>query len=154
MFKFSDKSLINLEGVHPFLVDLCHAAIKISNVDFMVFEGVRTIERQKQLQQRGVTRTLNSRHLTGHAVDLVPYIAGRATWDWDGCYEICDAMASVYRSRAYVDDRCIDAPRVRWGGAWGVSFFEIADAREARKRERANKKEGDDFADGVHFEIF
>lgn len=77
-FKFSQKSLDNLEGVHPDLVQIVHEVMSLNVIDFSVVEGVRTVERQKQLVAAGKSRTMLSKHLIqndgfGHAVDLFPY---------------------------------------------------------------------------------
>lgn len=72
-FRFSKRSLDNLKGVHPDLVKVVHLALELSPRDFIVTEGVRTIERQKQLVKEGKSKTLNSRHLNGTAIDFVPY---------------------------------------------------------------------------------
>jgi len=72
-FKFSNRSKNNLIGVHPDLVKVAHKALEITKVDFVVIEGVRTFERQKQMVREGKSKTLNSRHLRGHAIDVVPY---------------------------------------------------------------------------------
>jgi peptidoglycan LD-endopeptidase CwlK len=45
--------------------------IKITTQDFRIQAGLRTRERQAELVARGASRTMYSRHLTGHAVDLV-----------------------------------------------------------------------------------
>lgn len=76
-FKLSKRSLKNLEGVHPKLVALVKRAIEITEQDFFVGEGVRSLQRQRELFARRATKTMNSRHLTGHAVDLHP-------WPFDG----------------------------------------------------------------------
>jgi peptidoglycan LD-endopeptidase CwlK len=57
--------------VHPDPVRLVERAIQITTQDFRGQEGLRTRERQAALVARGASRTMNSRHLTGHAVDLV-----------------------------------------------------------------------------------
>lgn len=77
MFKFSQKSLNNLNGVHPNLVKVVKRALEITPVDFSVIEGVRTVEAQKANVAKGVSKTMNSMHLKqsdglGHAVDLFP----------------------------------------------------------------------------------
>lgn len=72
-YRLSSRSLGNLEGVHPDLVNLVKLAIQITEQDFFVGEGVRSVERQKRLVSTGHSQTMNSRHLTGHAVDLHPY---------------------------------------------------------------------------------
>ena len=81
-FVLGSKSLARLNGVHPDLVKVVKAAIKLSEVDFTVLEGLRTLTRQKQLFAAGATKTLNSRHLTGHAVDLGALIGGTVRWDF------------------------------------------------------------------------
>ncbi len=70
----SERSLKNLTGVHPDLVRVIEFAAGLG-VSFIVTEGMRTIERQKQLLAAGKSRTLRSRHLSGHAVDLPSHIA-------------------------------------------------------------------------------
>lgn len=81
MFKLSKRSLKALEGVHPDLVAVVQRAIKITPIDFVVIEGVRTIERQRELFKAGASRTMNSRHLTGHAVDLAVWL-GTVRWEF------------------------------------------------------------------------
>jgi len=67
------RSKERLEGVHPDLVAVVERAIEISKMDFFVGEGLRSVERQEKLVASGASRTMNSRHLTGHAVDLHPH---------------------------------------------------------------------------------
>lgn len=73
MFVLSKRSRDNLKGVHPDLVKVIYRALEVSDQDFTVIEGLRTIERQRELVRTGFSKTMNSRHLTGHAVDVVPY---------------------------------------------------------------------------------
>jgi peptidoglycan L-alanyl-D-glutamate endopeptidase CwlK len=108
-FRFSGRSLKNMIGVHNDLVAVTHRALAISTVDFTVIEGMRTIERQRQLVAKGASKTMNSRHLTGHAVDLAPFIDGAIRWDWPPFHEIADAM-----KRSALD---LDIP-IEWGGDW------------------------------------
>jgi peptidoglycan L-alanyl-D-glutamate endopeptidase CwlK len=77
MYSFSARSMKNLDGVHPQLVKVVLRAMSMQIMDFAVHEGVRTIERQKQLVAEGKSRTMRSKHLIqntgyGHAVDLYP----------------------------------------------------------------------------------
>lgn len=76
-FKFGKRSIDNLYEVHPDLVAVVHRALKLSTIDFTVIEGLRTLERQKQLVAQGVSKTMNSYHLKGKAVDLYPYYDGK-----------------------------------------------------------------------------
>ena len=72
-YKLSLRSRQRLSGVHPDLVAVVKRAIEITEQDFFVGEGIRSVERQKRLVASGASRTMNSRHITGHAVDLHPY---------------------------------------------------------------------------------
>ena len=74
------RSLSNLKGIHPDLVSVVKRAIDITDQDFTVIEGLRDIDRQRELFKSGASTTMNSRHLTGHAVDIAPY---PLSWDWD-----------------------------------------------------------------------
>jgi hypothetical protein len=73
-FSFSKKSLEKLQGVDERLVKVIHRALELSTVDFGVREGVRTQEQQDHYVSIGVSKTRNSRHITGHAVDLYPSV--------------------------------------------------------------------------------
>lgn len=74
MFKFSQKSLNNLQGVKPELVKVVKRALELSPVDFGVREGLRTVEQQRENVSKGVSQTMNSKHITGDAVDLYPSV--------------------------------------------------------------------------------
>lgn len=91
-FKLSQKSIDRLSGVHQDLVDVVKRAIEISEVDFAVLEGVRSVARQEQLIKAGASQTMKSRHLTGHAVDLGAMVNGSVRWDWGLYYKLADAM--------------------------------------------------------------
>ena len=108
-FSLGARSVKKLEGVHPDLVKVVKRAIEITEVDFTVLEGLRTLARQKQLLASGATKTLKSRHLTGHAVDLGAYAAGQVRWDWPLYYKIANAMKAAAKE--------LGIP-VEWGGDW------------------------------------
>ena len=85
-YKLSERSLDRLKGVHPTLVDIVKRAIEISEIDFMVVEGLRTLEKQKEYYNNGASTTMNSKHLKqsdgfGHAVDLAPIKDGKIDWN-------------------------------------------------------------------------
>lgn len=109
MFTLSAKSLERLEGVHPDLVKIVKRAIEVTKVDFGVTEGLRTYSRQKQLVSEGKSLTMNSRHLTGHAVDLVAYVDGKVSWETTQYKLINDAMQQAAKE--------LGIPIV-WGGSW------------------------------------
>ena len=108
-FKLSKRSLDNLEGVHPALVTVIKRAIQLSPIDFAVIDGLRTIEEQKKLFEAGATKTMNSRHLTGHAVDIAPFVNGRLRWDWPLFHKLAKAV-----KEAAAEDKI----RIVWGGDW------------------------------------
>lgn len=107
-FKLSQKSLDRLSGVHPDLVAVVKRAIEITEVDFAVLEGVRSKARQEQLFKAGASTTMNSRHLTGHAVDLGAYV-GQIRWDWP----LYDKIALAMKAAAIELQIAIE-----WGGDW------------------------------------
>lgn len=109
MFKLSQKSLDRLSGVHPDLVAVVKRAIEITEVDFAVLEGVRSVSRQEQLFKAGASKTLKGRHLTGHAVDLGAYVGGSVRWDWPLYHKIAIAM------KAAADELQV---AMQWGGDW------------------------------------
>ena len=91
-YKLSRRSLERLQKVHPDLVRVVMRAIQLTEVDFGVTEGVRTIEKQREYVAKGASKTMNSRHLTGHAVDLVAYVGAEVRWDWPLFHKIAAAM--------------------------------------------------------------
>ena len=113
-FKLGKTSLDRLKGVDETLVNVVKRAIEISEVDFTVMEGVRTLERQRELYAQGrtapgkiVTWTMKSRHIEGKAVDLVPY-----PLDWNDLEKfnkIKDAMFQAAREQDV---------NLRWGADW------------------------------------
>lgn len=80
-WKLSQRSLDNLKDVHPDLIKVIMAALVTSPYDFGIIEGKRSIERQRELFALGKSRTLNSRHLVGKAVDFDVFVDGAVTWD-------------------------------------------------------------------------
>lgn len=108
LFKLSQRSIDRLNGVHPDLVSVVKLAIERSDVDFMVTEGLRTKERQRELVAAGASKTMNSRHITGHAVDLAAYVNG-IRWDWP----LYEKIAKAMKQAAYELNI-----KIEWGGDW------------------------------------
>ena len=63
MFKLSKRSLSRLEGVNEQLVEVVKEAITLTKIDFGVTEGLRTLEKQKELVAKGASKTMKSKHL-------------------------------------------------------------------------------------------
>ena len=97
----------SLSGVNPDMVAVVEKAIEITEEDFSVIEGIRSLDRQKQLLKDGKSTTLNSRHITGHAVDMVPYPV-----DWED-RERFHYMGGMLRGIGHQLGL-----KIRWGGDW------------------------------------
>ena len=108
-FNLSKRSRARLVGVHPELVAVVERAIQITGVDFMVTEGLRSVTRQKELFAAKATRTMNSRHLTGHAVDVAALVGGQVRWDWP----LYSGIAAAFKQAAL--ER---GTPIIWGGDW------------------------------------
>jgi len=109
MYSLGPRSKQRLRGVHPDLVKVVERAIKITEVDFTVLEGLRTPERQKALVEAGASQTLMSRHLTGHAVDLGAWVDNQVRLVWPLYHKIHIAMLA-----ASIE---LQIP-IEWGGSW------------------------------------
>jgi len=148
----SDRSRAELKGVHPDLIWIVERAIVLTDQDFCVHDGVRTLDEQKALVRSGASRTMNSRHLIrsdgfGHAVDLVPWINGKPRWEWKPIYHIAAAVR-----RAAVEQ----GVELTWGGVWDRRLNDLpadADGIEAAAKAYCARHPGPDFIDGPHYEL-
>lgn len=109
MYQLGPRSKQRLKGVHPDLVRVVERAIEITTVDFTVLEGLRSPERQKALVEIGASQTLNSRHITGHAVDLGAWVGDEVRWDWPLYHKIAAAMKDAAKQ---------EGVKIVWGGDW------------------------------------
>lgn len=109
MRTWSARSKRNMQGLHPDLIIVLTAALQLTPFDFVVTEGLRSEARQRELVNKGASKTMNSRHLTGHAFDIAVLTSGGVTWEF-GAYEAC---AEVFKKVAA--DLGID---LEWGGDW------------------------------------
>lgn len=108
-YKLSQRSLDRMIGVHPGMQRVVKRAITLATVDFRVEEGIRTLQRQRELLASGASRTLKSRHLTGHAVDLTALLKGKVSYAWPLYHQIAAAMKEAAR---------IENVPIVWGGDW------------------------------------
>lgn len=108
-FRFSARSRAALQGVDLKLVAICDRALELSPTDFLITEGLRTRERQQALVARGASKTLNSRHLTGHAIDFAPIVNGAVSWAHKDFVPVADAFKAAAAE--------LGTPIV-WGGDW------------------------------------
>ena len=148
MFKLSQQSANRLAGVDPKLVAVVNRAIQLTTVDFGVSEGLRTLETQRKYVAAGKSQTMKSKHLTGHAVDLVAYVDGKVSWELNLYDNIADAVAKAAKE--------LGVP-ICWGAAWTVPDI----TRWQGTMEQAmnsyidtRRKEGKrPFIDGPHFQM-
>lgn len=147
-FRLSQRSIERLEGVNEELVRVVMRAIAITKVDFGVVEGVRSEEKQRELVAAGASQTMESKHLTGRAVDLMAYISGRGSWE----LSLYDDIAHAMRQAAVEQNIGI-----RWGAAWVIPDIRIwtgpmesAMNYYIDSRRRQNKRP---FIDAPHFEL-
>jgi len=147
-FALSNTSLSRLDGVKAPLVEVVKRAIVVTTVDFGVNQGLRTIAQQKQYVASGASQTMQSKHLTGDAVDVMAYIDGHGRWDAGLYPTIADAF-----KQAAID--C--GVKIRWGGAWNIADIRLwhssmDDAMEAyAKHQRSIGARP--FLDLGHFEL-
>ena len=110
-FTLSQRSLGRLDGVKNELHSVVTTAIGLTNIDFGVSCGLRTEKEQEDLVARGASQTMKSKHLTGHAVDVVAYIGSRISWELNLYDDIADAFkeASVR-----------EGVGIKWGASWHI----------------------------------
>jgi peptidoglycan L-alanyl-D-glutamate endopeptidase CwlK len=151
-YALGKKSTAELQGVHPTLVRIVQRAIVLTVQDFSVHDGVRTLEEQREYVRRGVSKTMNSRHLPqadghSHAVDLVPYINGQLRWEWGPIYNIAHAVDQAATELGV---------KLRWGAVWDRTMDQYGGSAAALKAEveaYCRRHPGPDFIDGPHFEL-
>lgn len=108
-FVLGARSRQRLQGVHPHLVAIIELAIVRSPIDFTVLEGLRTIETQRGYVASGASRTMRSRHLTGHAVDIAPWVGGQVSWHWPLYHRIAPVVKAAAAELGH---------KIEWGGDW------------------------------------
>lgn len=129
------RDLERLKGVDTVLAAVALQVIKRHPVECHVSEGLRTAARQKELVAAGKSRTLDGKHLTGHAVDLVVAPGGKPDWSPKAYTELARTFAQVGLE--------FGLP-VRWGGSWRwISGPKCSDYPFLAAK----------FFDGPHFEI-
>ena len=147
-YKLSQRSLDRLEGVDQGLQAVVKSAIGATKTDFGVICGLRTIEEQRELVAKGASKTMNSKHIGGNAVDLMAYIGSRGSWELNLYDDLADAMKEA---------AIVLGISVRWGAAWHINDIrkwdgtmeEAMNAYVDLRRSQGKRP----FIDGPHFEL-
>ena len=108
-FAFGARSRARLTGVHPDLVRVVELALTYSPHDFTITEGLRSVARQRELKAAGASQTMNSRHITGHAIDFAVLVDGKVRWDWPLYGQVAVAFKRAAKE--------LNVP-ITWGGDW------------------------------------
>ncbi len=121
--ELNQRSKNNLKGVNNVLIEIVEKSVEIFNTKyneesyFVVTEGVRTLERQKQLLAENKSQTLDSYHITGHAIDVALFLNGKITWNLKDYKKLADIIKQAAKDLGY---------DIVWGGDWkfkdGVHF--------------------------------
>ena len=118
-YKFSESSLKRLDTVHPDLQEVVIRALEISEIDFGVACGARTVDEQMELVKDGKSQTMNSRHIPSvndsgfcEAVDLYAY-TDKAEWGFEHMRKVAQAM--------FIASAELATP-IEWGGLWENSW--------------------------------
>ncbi len=152
-FKLSSRSKKKLDGVHPDMVAVVERAIELTDVDFGVTYGVRTLAEQKKLVASGRSQTMKSKHLIqdsgySHAVDVVAYDGKDVVWEINVYDNICDAFKQAAIEKGVA---------VKWGAAWSEgdirSYKGTAEFHMNRYIDLRRSQGRRPFIDGPHFEL-
>jgi peptidoglycan L-alanyl-D-glutamate endopeptidase CwlK len=168
-WKFGGRSLRNLEGVHPMLVEVAKIGLQNSEVDFGITCGTRTLAQQMDNIRKGRSKTKQSYHLIdwdwdwsdrgykrekdgySHAIDCVAYEGSDVVWEMPYYFKVADAL------QAAVQKIGGNRPKLQWGCAWHLddictyagdmkkAYNEYVDLRRSQGRTP--------FTDGPHFQI-
>ena len=152
-FRLSQRSMDRLEGVHPHMTAVVERAIQLTEVDFGVTQGVRTLDEQKANVAAGRSQTMASKHLLqddgfSHAVDVVAYVGPDVSWELNVYDDICDAFKEAAKEVG-----C----SIKWGAAWSEGDIRTYEgsAEEAMmayvdlRRSQGRRP----FIDAPHFEL-
>ena len=152
-FSLSNRSKGKLEGVHPDLVKVVESAIGLTEIDFGVTYGVRSVQEQQKLYNSGRSQTMKSKHLIqdsgySHAVDVVAYEGSDVVWEINVYDNICDAFKKA------AELHCVS---IKWGAAWSEgdirSYPGTAEDAMMKYVDLRRSEGRRPFIDGPHFEL-
>ena len=149
-FKLSSRSLERLEGVDERIVAVAKYAIGITKVDFGIphLGGLRTMDQQRELFEKGASQTMKSKHLEGIAIDTVAYVGARVSWELNLYDDIADAMKEAAKDVGV---------KLRWGAAWHIdSIGDYEGSMEDAMNEYIDLRRSQGrrpFMDAPHYEL-
>ncbi len=149
-FKLSERSLGRLEGVDERIVAVAKYAIGITKVDFGIphLGGLRTMDQQRELFEKGASQTMKSKHLEGIAIDTVAYVGPRVSWEINLYDDIADAMKEAAKDVGV---------KLRWGAAWHIdSIGDYEGSMEDAMNEYIDLRRSQGrrpFMDAPHYEL-
>ena len=135
------------------MVAVVERAIELTDVDFGVTYGVRTLAEQKKLVASGRSQTMKSKHLVqdsgySHAVDVVAYDGKDVVWEINVYDNICDAFKQAAVEKGV---------SIKWGAAWSEgdirSYKGTAEFHMNRYIDLRRSQGRRPFIDGPHFEL-
>lgn len=149
--RLSDRDNERLMGVHSKLIEVVIEAYRLSPLPLVVIEGVRSEERQREYVRTGASRTMDSRHLTGHAVDLGVRDGNQVSWHWPLYFRLAIVMRQAAENVGV---------ELRWGGVWDrlMSQYtrtvhdEVALYVSRWRRKNRGSRSGP-LLDGPHYEL-
>lgn len=115
-FSFGKRSKAAMKGIQPDLKWVLIKALEITSIDFTVLEGLRSLAQQRINIEKGVSWTMDSRHLTGDAVDLAPWNDGGI--DWEDMIQWRAMGHAVMRASQILDVPLIWGALLKHGGDW------------------------------------
>ena len=149
-FKLSNRSLERLEGVDERMVGVDKYTIRITKLDFGIpyLGGLRTMDQQRELFEKGASQTMKSKHLEGIAIDTVAYVGARVSWELNLYDDIADAMKEAAEAVGV---------KIRWGAAWHIdSIGDYEGSMEDAMNEYIDLRRSQGkrpFIDAPHYEL-
>ena len=112
--KLSAADEQKLKKVHPDLVKIIRKCAATTTVPFKIMETARSVAQQKENIKKGVSWTMNSRHIVSddglcRAADVVPLVNGKVSWSWPVYFKLAPQMKAAAKA--------VGVP-VEWGGDW------------------------------------
>lgn len=156
--KLSTHDEIVLKTVHPKLAELVRKTAAIGVTPFSVIQGGRSVEQQKKNIAKGVSWTMNSRHIASpdgkaRAVDIAPFVNGIVSWTWEkpgANNDFFELMLDVKKAAKAI------GLEVEWGGVWDRRLSQLSndlktEVQNYAKRQKAKGKTA--HPDGPHIQL-